>query len=219
METLEKFFWNNEVTKNNLKYPNTQIIRFVKHSIPDVSKTILDFGCGAGRNSIALAGEGYSVIAIDCAEEAVEMLRRKAKDKNYNIKCLVNSNECQVPVENKSIDAIIADGSLFYKDFKGTIKLLMDLKNVLVKNGIMWADWRSNDDYLYGMGKKLEDDYFQMNEASGRLGARYHFFNKDTLENVYKQAGFEIVSVDKFEYTENNGKRKNSWYHVIAKNV
>ncbi|MFR8118823.1 MAG: class I SAM-dependent methyltransferase [Lachnospira sp.] len=67
---------------------------------------------------IALAGEGYSVIAIDCAEEAVEMVRRKAKDKNYNIKCLVNSNECQVPVENKSIDAIIADGSLFYKDFK-----------------------------------------------------------------------------------------------------
>lgn len=219
MEKTEKEFWGKEVTKNNLVWPNEQVIRFIKRNVSDINKTILDFGCGAGRNSIALAGEGYNIIAIDCTQDAVDMLKEKAKDKSYNIKCLVNSNENQVPLEANSIDAIIADGSLFYNNFEDTIKLLNELRKSLVNGGLIWADWRSTDEYLYGMGKEIEKNYFEMNELSARLGARYHFFDKETLKDVYEQAGLDVISIDVFEYTEQNGKKKNSWFHVIAKNI
>lgn len=69
-------FWGKEIVRGNLIYPNVNVIRFVKRNMVPGS-TILDFGCGAGRNTIALSMEGYKCIAMDYTDEALEKTKQK----------------------------------------------------------------------------------------------------------------------------------------------
>lgn len=44
--------------------------------------TVLDIGCGQGRNAIALAGLGYKITGIDISKVGVDQLRKKKDDLN-----------------------------------------------------------------------------------------------------------------------------------------
>lgn len=129
-----KEFWDKEIINANLIWPNEHIIRFVKRNFHDRNSVILDFGCGAGRNAIALAMEGYNIIAMDHSEEAVELAREKSLERLLDIEFLVNKNT-DIPLKTASVNAIVANGSLFYNDWNTTIKLLSNLHDVLSENG------------------------------------------------------------------------------------
>ncbi len=212
-----KEFWNNEILKANLIWPNENVIRFVKRNVKDTNKVILDFGCGAGRNAIALAQEGYNVIAMDYSKQAIELAVQKAKANNIDIDFRINSDT--IPLQPGSVDVIVANGSLFYSSVTETIEMLRKLKNIMSEDGIFWADWRTKEDSLYGMGKEIEPNFFEMNKESGREGCSYHFFDEKQLREIYKETELEIISFDKFEYTENNGKKKSSWFHIVSRKM
>ncbi len=147
-------FWGDTVRRGNLLYPNDKVIRFMKRNFKNPSKTtVLDFGCGGGRNSLALACEGYRVIAMDYTDTAIEMTTAKLHGMG-NVSIMQNKG-LDIPLEDSSVDAIVADGSLFYNNLTNTAKLLGNLKKTLKPGGLMWADFRSTEDSLYGGGYQL----------------------------------------------------------------
>lgn len=216
-EKLKKF-WGKEVVRGNLIWPNENVIRFVKQNIKDKQNVILDFGCGAGRNTIALAKEGYNIIGMDYSAEAIEISEKKAKNEKLNIKFVVNQ-ENKIPLPNESVDAVIANGSMFYNTLEDTINLLKNINCVLKNEGMFWADWRSTKDSLYGMGEEIEENFYLLNEESRRGGCTYYFFDKEKLINTYNEAGFNIIAIDTYEYTQNNGKNLSSWFIVNARKM
>ena len=87
-EKTRKFF-RKEIVRGNLLYPDEYVIRFVKRNYKDAENTtILDFGCGAGRDSLALACEGYNMIAMDYTEESINIINKKKGD--LPIKAIMN---------------------------------------------------------------------------------------------------------------------------------
>ena len=46
---------------------------------------VLDSGCGAGHNSIYLAGRGYAVVGMDISSIAIERARQKTKNKGVAV--------------------------------------------------------------------------------------------------------------------------------------
>lgn len=94
--------------------------------------------------------------------------------------------------------------------------MLKQINNVMEKSGIFWSTWRTKRDSLYGMGKTIEDGFYLMNHESGRAGCLYHFFDEEDLRDIYKKAGFNIISIDEKTYTENNKEKTASWYVVVA---
>lgn len=210
-----KQFWNGEVVRANLIWPNEMVIRFVKKNYkPGADTRILDFGCGAGRNSLALAKDGYNVVALDYGADAIKLLNQKIEP-GMNVETIL-SNGDDIPVQAQSIDGIVACGSLFYFDTEDTIELLRRLKNVLKEGGRIWADWRGTKDSLYGLGYNAGDNCYIMNDKSGREGCKYHFFDEDELRDIYSKAGLKIDSLEEFTYTTDNGSNRCFWYHVIA---
>lgn len=210
-----RIFWKKEIVRGKLIYPDENVIRFVKRNYGKVEDiTILDFGCGAGRNSFALANEGYKVISMDYTEEAIDIIKRNKGD--LSIKAIVNK-AFDVPLEEDSVDVIIADGSMFCNGIDDTITLMTNLKKVLKKNGKFWADWRSKKDSMFGSGRLLESGLYKLNSETKRDGCSYLFCDEKELRCIYESAGFDIISIDDFEYTENNRKNICSYYHVIAK--
>ena len=58
--------------------PSAELIRVVEHG-DFHGKTVLEFGCGSGTNSIELARRGYLVTAVDLVELAIRRAREKAR--------------------------------------------------------------------------------------------------------------------------------------------
>jgi SAM-dependent methyltransferase len=62
----------------------------------DITKTILDIGCGTGRHAIELAKRGYSVTGIDLSASQLERAGQKAKDAGVMVN-FQQLNACSMP--------------------------------------------------------------------------------------------------------------------------
>lgn len=209
-------FWSGEIVKGRLIWPDEFVIRFVKRNYRDKkSCTILDFGCGAGRNAFALAKEGYRVIAMDYTDEAKRIIDERKGTLPIEV---VKNHGLEVPIESQQVDAVVADGSLFYNNVDDTIKLLENIKKTLKAGGKIWANWRSQNDSLCGEGELLDNGLYKLGKTSKREGCCYLFCNIDMLKHIYAEAGLIIDTIDRHCYTEDNGKTICEWYHVVAVN-
>lgn len=221
-----KEYWNNEILRGNLVWPDEQVIRFVKRNFkPNSAFKILDFGCGAGRDTIALAQDGYQMIAMDYNQSGLDIINAKAEHLGLsNVQCIKNSG-LDVPLKSESVQAIFADGSLFYYTQEDTLKLLGNLRKCLSSGGLFWANWRNKSDSLYrnslddshnGGGRIIEGGLLALGTGSKREGCYYYFAELDELKKLYSNAGFTIKSIDTYTYTQNNGTVQCSWYHIVA---
>lgn len=68
----------------------------------------LDLACGAGRNAIWLAEQGWEVTAVDAAKEAMEILRSRAKERSLKINTVViNLEQGEFEIESSRWDLIL----------------------------------------------------------------------------------------------------------------
>jgi SAM-dependent methyltransferase len=77
---LEDYFWNRYFTEGKANYneaPNSFLVEVVDGRKPGAA---LDYGMGAGRNSIFLAKAGWQVSGFDPAREAVALAQKRASD-------------------------------------------------------------------------------------------------------------------------------------------
>lgn len=129
---------------------------------------------------------------------------------------IIKNEGLEIPLDEETADGIIADGSLFYYCEEDIIILLKSLNRCMKKSGKMWANWRSTSDSMNKCGIKLDKGLYKLNTNTGRDGCNYFFCDEETINVMYDKAGFIVVSIDEFIYTENDGKTKCSYYHVVS---
>jgi SAM-dependent methyltransferase len=66
--------------------PDPSLTRFV--DILDPSRTVLDIGCGQGRNTLYLAHRGFNVDALDPSRVALEQLTRAADECGVSVRTI-----------------------------------------------------------------------------------------------------------------------------------
>jgi ubiquinone/menaquinone biosynthesis C-methylase UbiE len=73
--------------------------------------TVLDLGCGTGRDSILFAEHGFSVTAVDAARSALEIARRIGGQKAAGID-FIEADARQLPFACRMFDAVHCFGLL-----------------------------------------------------------------------------------------------------------
>lgn len=147
-------------------------------------KTLLDLGCGDGRDSIYFSGKGFSVTAVDFSESGI------AKLKSLNIKnihCLQKDIK-KINFPQSSFDVIYAHLSLHYFDDKTTTRIFQKLLKILRKGGYIFVKCKSTEDPLFGKGKKIGENIYRKEHTR-------RFFTKNYMsEKLY---GFKIIKIRK----------------------
>ena len=107
--------------KGLLRYSDSEIDRFLNASadtiypleyshylLGDVSgKTVLDFGCGAGKSSVLLARRQAKVIAMDISEPIMHVAReRLLKNDITNSVSFINASAHNIPLADESVDLV-----------------------------------------------------------------------------------------------------------------
>jgi ubiquinone/menaquinone biosynthesis C-methylase UbiE len=102
--------------------------------------TVLDLGCGTGRDSIFLAAQGFSVKGVDAARSGLEIARRVSTEQTARVE-FIEADARELPFANESFDAVYCFGLLH--EFTGDMreadvtKVMTEIRRVLKPGGLL----------------------------------------------------------------------------------
>lgn len=135
---------------------------------PPVS--ILDFGCGPGRDLMAFRDQGHDVVGLDGAAEIVAMARRMTGCE------VLHQDFLALDLPASRFDGIFANAALFHVPRQELARVLGELHAALSPRGVLFSSNPRGDN--------------QEGWVDGRFGC---FFDLETWRGHVSAAGFEEV--------------------------
>ena len=159
--------------------------------------SILDAGCGSGRDSLFFKKLGYQVVAMDGSVEMCKLASEHigqevvfAKFQEVDLKKLTNGQEL--------FDGIWAAASLLHVPSSEIESVLGKLKDVLKQDGIFYASFK------YG------------NFEGERNGRYFYDLKEDTAKALFTKIGFKV---EKMWITGDvrEGRGDEKWINILVR--
>ena len=103
---LANRWWDENGPQKSLHHLNPARLNYVAKQLPLKGKKILDVGCGGGLLSEALAREGADVVALDLAEELIEIAKLHLYESNVRVDYRLQSVESLAEEMAGQFDAV-----------------------------------------------------------------------------------------------------------------
>jgi ubiquinone/menaquinone biosynthesis C-methylase UbiE len=171
--------------------------------------TVLDLGCGNGRNSIYLAKEGMEVVGIDFSRGLIKIAKNKIEwkqvEENVN---LIEGDIDSLPLKDESVDAVLYIATLHHLPTPSErLESLLEVKRCLKPGGsALVSAWAQEQDKFreeLERSKEIQEEGFEFGDISlpwkmkeGReLQRYYHLFSKKEFEELIKECGLEVKKI------------------------
>ena len=182
-------FTKNLYPKNEINY----VCKLLKRG-----SSILDLGCGTGRDSCFFASKGFKVTGIDVSKKMIAYAKNKCKKPNFKIMDIQN-----IQLKEESFDLVWANASLLHAKKKDFPKILGNIRKIMKKNGIFFLKVKK------GAGEKLLPD-----KRYNGVVKFWSFFSKKEIEDFLKSAEFKIIK--SYVEKKNNSYFTNSWINIFS---
>ena len=148
------------------------------------SGSLLDLGCGNGRDSIYLYKLGLNVTAVDASDFVIKMLQEKYNDGNICFIC--DDFVCSSMIYTGQYDYCYSRFSLHAINEEQEDQVIANVYRVLKPGGKFFVEVRSINDDLYGKGENVGNDSYIYN------GHFRRFIKCEILEKKMVNIGFKI---------------------------
>lgn len=185
-------YWKNKWLSRPEEPANNFAVRSCKLIKNKKLKTLLDVGCGDGRDSVYFFKKGFKITAVDFSASGIE----KLKSQNPKINCILGDIR-KIKLKTNSFDVIYAHLSLHYFDDKATSKIFDGLYRALKQKGLIFVKCKSVDDALFGKGQKIGENMY-------KKGHTRHFFSKEYMAEKLKS--FKVIKISKTSSVYHNYK-------------
>lgn len=150
---------------------------------------ILCLGDGQGQDGRFFATKGHEVLSTDISEDAMSLNKEKIETssiKNITVDKLDLTKKFNF--KNESFDVVYAHLSIHYFSEKITKQIFNEIYRVLKKNGIAAIFVNSVNDPEFNLGKRLEQELFDIDGYVKRFFSVYsmRYFARD----------FEVLLLD-----------------------
>ena len=169
----------------DMSYMRDKFISFVP-----AGSSILDAGCGSGRDSKAFLDAGYEVTAFDAS---TEMCKRATEHIGREV---LNLRFEEMTFDGE-FDAVWACASLLHVPVDVLPEIMKKMNRALKNDGIMSASFK------YGDGTKMRGD------------RKFSDFNEKSVGPLFENAGFSIL-VNEISTDCRPGRDDEKWINVIA---
>lgn len=203
----------NQVSKSTLNYYDENTVEFAGQTVsidmrdlyelfinqlPKRStQSILDVGCGSGRDANYFAKQGYHVTAMDASAKLIKWSRQHHMSSKIDWHYLDFSNINKQAWENK-FTGIWACASLLHAPFLELPCIIESLLETLTDDGVMYLSFK------HGEGERVDEERFfcDMNEARWA-----------TIVSKIPQA----IECDIWLSADKRVDCKNAWFNVMIK--
>lgn len=193
----------NEVNKKNIEYWDKLHTHYERDNIPvdnwldrfneiiNLAKgPAIDLGCGSGNDTLYLINKGKNVIPCDGSMNAIYNIRNNFPEVHESI-CFDMLDK--FPFCNNMTDLIIADLCLHYFTREDTIKILKEIRRVLVNNGHLLLRVNSMSDTNHGAGNGIEIEPHLYMTDDGRYK---RFFDRKDIYEFFNMFQVKYVNED-----------------------
>lgn len=167
-----------EYTKKNANFAPVKELEHFVSSLPD-GGTILDAGCGPGRDCKYFTTRGFSVTGVDLSDELLKIAHEEAPSAT-----LLKQDLRDLHFPEESFDGIWSCTSLLHLERSDVPKVLASLYKFLKPNGLLFVSVKE------GSGTADVSE-----ERSSNMPRHYTYFSIPELKNLLEQAGFTVESV------------------------
>lgn len=178
---MDKKYWESVYQKKNIDSEQSLFAKFVGENLSNNHKSLIELGCGNGRDAIYFANKNLNIIAVDQCENEIRFLK-ELYSKVENLE-FIYYDFCELGFE-RSYDIVYSRFTLHSISEIQESKVLLWAYQVLNDNGMLCIEVRGKKNELYRKGKPVENekDAFIWNEHYRRFIA----FNKfcERLEDI-----------------------------------
>lgn len=149
---------------------------------------ILIPGVGYGRNAKIFIDSGISVTGIEISDSAI----RFAKEKNKLDLKIHHGSVTQMPFDNDKFDGIFCYALIHLLNKKERRQFIKDCFKQLQPNGFMIFVVVSKKASMYGTGKQLSNDRFELMK-----GLNVYFYDLDSATKEFH--GFGLIDIQEID--------------------
>lgn len=159
-------------------------------------KRILELGAGHGRDAIFFASKGLEVEALDYSNSGIEILNKKAQEKEFQINARPFDIKELLPFPNASFDVVYSHMLLNMRFSLSELhSIFSEINRVLRPNGLNFFSVRNHHDQFYGNGIKVEEEIYNIN------GFEVRFFSEKEIQDLVTKEHFQMLWL-KVKYEE-----------------
>jgi SAM-dependent methyltransferase len=157
------------------------------------AKTILELGCGQGRDTWFFAHNGLEVTALDYSEAGICQMRARAQEQGAKVTVQAHDAREPLPFNDESFDAVYSH-MFFTMEFteEQLLKMLSECRRVLRPGGLNIYSVRNDHDPHYGKFTPKGEDMWQ-----NPLGFVVHFFSENKIRRL--STGYDVLWIKEFE--------------------
>ena len=182
--------------------PQADTLRFLKFLKKEQKfrvedKSILDLGCGTGRNANYLADLGNKVIGIEISKTAINLAKTRAQDMGVVVDYRLGDIGEKYDIDDESIDVVLDITSSNSLDEKGREIYLNEVHRIMKKSGYFFVralckDGNHNVKNLLKMNPGREYDTYVLKD----IGLTERVFSREDFIKMYSKY-FKILSLEK----------------------
>jgi len=206
------------------KYPSVPVIRFIARNFYKVKNRkdikILEIGSGTGANLWFCAREGFSVIALEGSQIAINRMKRRFESEDLS-SFLIDVKHGDYfdtldEIEDNSVDAIIDSESLYCNPFDRSRDIIIKCFDKLKTGGVMMS--LTFAEGTWGMDGK-EYLYHTVMPIEGPLSKKgfCRYTTRDDIEKLYKLNNNIIERVERQEYFYSEKEVIKEWVIELRK--
>lgn len=180
-------FWEESFIKHQMMWgfePADSAILTKDFFLEKGARDILIPGIGYGRNAKVFIDNGINVTGIEISKTAIDLARKNGIDIN-----IFNGSVGDMPFDNKIYDGIFSYALMHLLSKSEREKFIKDCYNQLKPNGYMIFTTISKDAPMFGKGKQLGKDYFEVFE-----GVKMFFYDSESVKEEFGEYGLIEIS-------------------------
>ncbi|WP_291859989.1 bifunctional 2-polyprenyl-6-hydroxyphenol methylase/3-demethylubiquinol 3-O-methyltransferase UbiG [Marinilabilia sp.] len=168
--------------------PSDSAILSKNFLLEEKAKEILIPGIGYGRNAKIFSDNGFKVTGIEISKTAIDLARNEM---GLDFK-IHHGSVTEMPFDENIYDAIFCYALIHLLNYSERKKFIQDCFNQLKPNGYMIFTVVSKKMSLYGNGKRLSKDRFEIAK-----GLSVFFYDTESAKQEFEKYGLlEISEID-----------------------
>jgi len=158
-------------------------------------ETLLELGCGQGRDTLLFLQRGFHVTALDYAETAIRQLQTRADGAGYGSQLTTYTHDARepLPFPKEKFDACFSH--MFFTmalTERELERAFAEVWRVLEPGGLNLYSVRNDHDPHFGKGVHVAEDMWQ-----NPMGFVVHFFSADKVRRL--ASGYDLLWMREFE--------------------